>query len=127
METNNTENNMSMVVEPTNDEKQYAMFIHFAQFAGLIIPILGWLLPLILWQSRKNTSAYIDRHGVMVMNWIISSIIYAIVSGVLCLIFVGFLLFIALGICSLIFIIIGGLKANNGEIWPYPLSIPFLK
>lgn len=127
METNSTENNISMVVEPTNDEKQYAMFIHFAQFAGLVIPILGWLLPFILWQSRKNTSAYIDRQGVMVMNWIISNLIYVIISCILCLVVVGILLLIALSICNLIFIIIGGLKANNGEICPYPLSIPFLK
>ena len=127
METNNMENNSSVVLEPTTEEKQYAMFIHFAQFAGLIVPLFGWLLPLILWQTKKNTSAYIDKHGKIVMNWIISSVIYAIISGILCLIFIGVLLLIALGICSLFFIIIGALKANNGETWPYPLSFTFLK
>lgn len=127
MEINNTETNSSIVPEVTNEEKQYAMFIHFAQFAGLIIPFLGWLLPLILWQVKKNTSAYIDKHGKIVMNWIISSLIYAIISGILCLIFIGVILLIALGICSLFFTIIGALKANNGETWPYPLSITFLK
>lgn len=116
-----------IVAESTNDERQYAMFIHLAQLAGMLVPLLGWILPFILWQTKKNTSAYIDRHGKIVMNWIISSLIYSAISLILCLIFIGIVLITALWICSLIFIIIGGLKANNGETWPYPLSIRFLK
>jgi len=126
METN-PETNSPIVSEQVNNERQYAMFIHFSQFTGLIVPLLGWILPLILWQTKKNTSAYIDNHGKIVMNWIISSIIYAIVCGILSLLVIGLFLLIALGICSLVFIIIGAIKANNGETWPYPLSIPFIK
>lgn len=109
------------------DERQYAMFIHLSQLAGLIIPILGWLVPLILWQVKKDTSAYINANGKIVMNWIISSLIYAVVCYILVFILVGIFLLIALGICSLIFIIIGSVKANNGEVWHYPLSIRFIK
>lgn len=109
------------------DERQYAMFIHLSQLAGLIVPILGWLVPLILWQVKKDTSAYINTNGKIVMNWIISSLIYAVVCYILVLILVGFLLLIALGICYLVFIIIGSIKASNGEIWHYPLSIRFIK
>lgn len=111
----------------TGEERQYAMFIHLSQFAGLIVPLLGWLLPLILWQVKKDSSAYINTHGKIVMNWIISSLIYAIVCYILVFILVGIILLIALGICSLIFIILGAIKANNGEIWHYPLSIRFIK
>lgn len=109
------------------DERQYAMFIHLSQLAGLIVPILGWLVPLILWQVKKDTSAYINTNGKIVMNWIISCLIYAVVCYILVLILVGFLLLIALGICCLVFIIIGSIKASNGEIWHYPLSIRFIK
>ena len=69
----------------------------------------------------------LDAHGKMVVNWMISSTIYAVVSIVLCLILVGFLMLIALAIVGILFPIIGGIKANNGELWQYPLAIRFLK
>ena len=69
----------------------------------------------------------IDANGKIVMNWIISCLIYGIVSGILCLIGIGVVLLIALAICNLTFIIIGSVKASQGNLWPYPLSIPFIK
>jgi uncharacterized Tic20 family protein len=39
----------------------------------------------------------------------------------------GMLLFALLGILAVVFPIIGGLKANNGEVWKYPLSITFFE
>ncbi len=123
MEILNNPNNPTV----TENDKQYAMFIHLSQFAGLIIPLLGWILPLILWQNKKNSSEFINANGKIVMNWIISSLIYAIICYLLVFIFIGLILLPALGICSIIFIIIGSIKANNGEVWPYPLNIHFIK
>lgn len=107
-------------------DKQYAMFIHLSQFAGLIIPGLGWILPLVLWLTRKDTSTFIDENGKIVMNWIISSLIYGIGAAILCLLLIGIPLLIGLGICSLIFTIIGSIRASEGTLWPYPLSIKFI-
>ena len=122
METMNTETPLHY----TNEEKQFAMFIHFSQFAGYIFPGLGWIVPLVLWQMKKDSSPYIDAHGKIVMNWIISSIIYAIVCSIFVFLVVGIPLLFALAICSFIFAIMGGIKANNGETWVYPLSITFI-
>lgn len=110
----------------SDSEKQYAMFIHISQFAGVIIPGLGWILPLVLWLTKKDTSSYIDAHGKIVMNWIISCFLYAIGATILTFILIGIPLLIALGICSLIFTIIGAIRANDGILWPYPLSIKFI-
>ena len=74
-----------------------------------------------------NPEKCIDANGKIVMNWIISCLIYGIVSGILCLIGIGVVLLIALAICNLTFIIIGSVKASQGNLWPYPLSIPFIK
>ena len=79
-------------------EKQYAMFIHLSQLAGSIVVGLGWILPLVLWLTKKDSSEYIDANGKIVMNWIISCLIYGIVSGILCLIGIGVVLLIALAI-----------------------------
>lgn len=110
----------------TGEDKQYAMFIHLSQLAGMIIPFLGWVLPLILWQTKKDTSPFIDENGKIVMNWIISSLIYGIICFILFFLLVGFFLLIVMGICSLVFIIVGAIKANDGELWTYPLSIRFI-
>ena len=111
----------------SQEERQLAMFLHFSQFAGCIIPVLGWLIPLILWQMNKDKSAYIDRHGKIVMNWILTSLILSIIGGILVFLFVGVFVLGALAICSIIFAIIGGIRANEGQVWEYPFLIKLIK
>jgi hypothetical protein len=61
------------------------------------------------------------------MNWLISATIYAIVCGLMVFILIGIPLLVVLAGIGVVFCIIGGLKANNGEVWQYPLSIKFFK
>ena len=42
-------------------------------------------------------------------------------------VFLYMALMFALGIVSMIFSLIGGIKAGYGDVWSYPLSIKFLK
>jgi len=105
----------------------WAMLIHLSQFCGFALPILGWIVPLILWLVKKDESAYIDTHGKIVLNWIISEFIYLIICALLVFVIIGIPLLIGLGIVGVIFPILGALKANEGECWAYPMSISFLK
>ncbi len=107
-------------------DKQYAMVIHLSQFAGYIIPAVGWVLPLLLWLVRRDSSPYIDTHGKIVMNWILSCIIYTLLGSMLIFLLIGIPLLIALGLCSIIFTIIGAVRASDGIVWAYPLSLPLL-
>ena len=45
---------------------------------------------------------------------------------VLSLVVIGIPLLLAVLVLTIVFPIIGGVKANNGELWRYPLSIQFL-
>ena len=63
----------------------------------------------------------------MVTNWMISCTIYAFVSFVLMFVLIGFLTGLAVLLMGIIFPIIGAVKANNGELWEYPLTIKFIK
>ncbi|OQX73635.1 MAG: hypothetical protein B6D59_05010 [Campylobacteraceae bacterium 4484_4] len=112
---------------PDKTERNWSMYLHFSQLASMLVPILGLIIPIILWQLKKEESSYIDANGKAVLNWIISAIIYYIVGYLLIPFGIGIFIILAVGILSIIFAIIGGLKANNGEVWPYPLSIGFLK
>lgn len=111
----------------TSDEKQMGMFLHLSGLAYALVWPLGIVLPIILWQTQKDKMPALDEHGKMVTNWMISSAIYGIVSFVLMFVLIGFLTGLAVWLLAIIFPIIGGIKANNGELWNYPLTIKFLK
>ena len=108
------------------DEKTYGLVLHLSQFAGYTVPLGGLILPIIMWNCEKNNSELIDLHGRIVINWMISAIIYAVVFVILCFFVVGVPLLIALAVCCLVFPIVASIKAGNGQAWKYPLSISFL-
>ena len=103
------------------------MFLHLSQLASLIVPVAGLVVPIVIWQTQKDKIPALDAHGKMVANWMISALIYSVVSVVLMFVLVGFLTILAVIVMSIVFPIIGGIKANNGELWEYPLTIKFLK
>ena len=109
------------------DTRQWSMFLHFSMLANCVLPIAGIIAPIVIWQIKKEDLPAIDVHGKNAVNWIISAAIYSIVSGLLVFFVVGFFLLLALGICSVVFPIIAGIKANNGIVWKYPLTYDFLK
>jgi uncharacterized protein len=105
--------------------RQWATFLHLSQFAGYFVPLAGLILPIVLWQLKKDQLPGIDAHGRNVVNWIISEIIYAAGCAILIFFFIGIPMLVALGVLGVVFTIIGAIKANEGEIWRYPLSIRF--
>ena len=102
------------------ETNQWAMFIHFSILAGWAIPIAGLVVPIILWQMKKDELPGIVPHAHIVLNWIVSSLVYALICFVLMIVVIGFFGFLALGLLTVVYAIVGGLKANEGEIWEYP-------
>lgn len=113
-------------VSPQSDRvRQWTLILHLSQYAGLLIPFANLIAPIVIWQIKKNEMPELDAHGKAVVNWQISMLIYAVVSAVLMFVLVGFLMLAVLGILFLVFPLIGTIKANNGELWHYPLTIKF--
>lgn len=104
-------------------ERTWAMLMHFA----LLLNILGAIGAIIIWQIKKKDLPGIEPHGKNAVNWILSDLIYAAISGLLCMILIGIPMLMVLGVLGIIFPIMAGIKANNGQVWKYPLSIQFLK
>ncbi|MCR2807862.1 DUF4870 domain-containing protein [Paenibacillus soyae] len=111
----------------SNEERTYGMLCHILAFSGFIVPFGTIIGPLIMWLIKKDQSAFINDQGKEAVNFQISCAIYAIVGAVLCLIVIGVFLLIALGIFWIIFVIIGSVKANEGKLYRYPMTLRFIK
>lgn len=107
------------------NENTYLSLMHLSQFAGFIIPGLGFIAPIVMWLSNSKDNQKVDMHGKNIVNFMLSMLIYIVISVILCLVLIGIPMLIALGIMELVFIIMAAVKAANGEYWKYPLSIPF--
>jgi len=115
---------------PSDDEKNMAMFTHLAGFAMFVFPAGGSIIgPLIMWLTQREKSEFIDIHGKAALNFQISFMIYYILSVILLFISFGLLFFIPMivGLVHIIYIILMSVKAKNGEEASCPLSFRFLK
>jgi len=110
-----------------SETRQWALFIHLSQFAHFAFPLGGIILPIVLWQLKKDELPGVDAHGRTVLNWAISIFIYVVICIPLCFVLIGIPLLIILGLVAIIFPVIGAIKANEGLLWEYPASITFFK
>lgn len=108
-------------------ESSYISLMHLSQFGGFIFPFLGFILPIVMWLTNKDTNANIDKHGKNIVNFMISYFIYLAVSCVLILVLIGIPMLILLGILGIVFIIVATIKSSKGEYWEYPLAIRFIR
>ncbi|OEH92442.1 DUF4870 domain-containing protein [Bacillus solimangrovi] len=112
----------------TKNERTWGLMAHLASFAGYILPLFGNILgPLIVYLIKKDESEFIADQARESLNFQISFLIYAIVSGFLIIILVGAFLLAILPILQLIFVIIAAIKANDGVNYRYPMTIRFIK
>ena len=106
------------------EERTWCMLMHLSQlliFAGGI----GGAAPIVMWAISKDDSREANRHGLTILNWYVSALIYGLVSGVLCFVVIGIPMAVVLAALTVIFPIIGAVKCNQGILWKYPLSIEF--
>lgn len=115
--------NPEALTQRDRDARQWAMFLHLSLLAGFVVPVAGWVAPIVIWQIKKDELPGIDEHGRIVVNWMISAAIYFFVAFLLIFIVVGIPIMAVLGIITVVFPVIGGIKASKGEIWPYPMSL----
>ncbi len=99
------------------------MFIHFSILAGWVIPLAGLIVPILLWQLKKDELPGIVPHAHIVLNWIVSSLVYGMICFILIFLVIGIPLLFALCIVTIVFSVIGGLKANDGIVWEYPFTL----
>jgi uncharacterized Tic20 family protein len=82
------------------------------------------IIPLIIWMLKKDKSAFLDDQGKEVLNFQICILILSIICIISC---IGIVLLVPLSIAAMIFGIVGGIKANEGATYRYPLNWRIIK
>ena len=114
--------------DPQQEAQQWAMFCHLGSLAHLVgIPFAGLVLPIILWQSKKDTHPFIDEQGKEVVNFQLTVLLAVLICIPLCFVCVGFILLGVIGILDIVLTILAALAASKGEHYRYPLCIRFIK
>ncbi|MER7002545.1 DUF4870 domain-containing protein [Dactylosporangium sp. NPDC000555] len=102
-----------------SDEKTWALIAHFGG-------ILGFIPPLVALLAKGNESPTVKAHANEALNFQITWGIILFVGALLSVCTFGLTLIVPWAVI-VVFAIIGGMKANNGELYRYPMSFRFIK
>ena len=108
----------------SSDTRTWCVLCHASALLGLFSHFIGHLLgPLIVWLIKRGDSPEIDAYGKESLNFQISMLIYDAVAAILCIVFIGIPILIALWILNTVFVIIASVKASEGQFYRYPFTI----
>ena len=100
---------------------------HLSQLLHYITGFGGFIVPLIVWLSTRNTVEDMDEHGKAIINLQLSLLLYIILSiPAILLLGLGILTLIGTGILGFVLPIVNAVRAGNGESPTYFLTIPFI-
>ncbi len=113
----------------TDTSRPWRVAIHLSVMLGVFVPLLGFVAPLAIWVLKQDDHPELRAHAYVVINWVISATIYCAVLVLLTMTLILMPLTIPalalLGLATIAFTIFGAMKAADGIVWEYPLSIRF--
>jgi uncharacterized Tic20 family protein len=118
---------------PGAEERQWAMFAHLSAILGVFIGGLTFVGPLVIWLVKKDSMAFVDDQGKEALNFQITISIVMVALWVVTLFTIFLLspltipLMMLVGLVALVFVVIAGIKANEGVAYRYPFAIRLVK
>jgi len=110
------------------ENRQLLVLTHLSQLLDFVSGIGGFIVPLVLWLTKKDEIRDMDEHGKAILNFRISMFIYILICIPLVLLLgLGIIGIMLIGVFYLIFPIINAIKASNNERPNYPFSIQIIK
>jgi uncharacterized protein len=114
------------------EERTWAMFAHIGSILAAFVA-MAFLGPLIVMLTQGTKSAFVRRHAVESLNFQLTLLIALVAGFILSIVTLGLGLLVFIpglivgSIAALVFTVIAGVKANNGEEYRYPLNIRMVK
>lgn len=115
-----------------SDERTWGLLAHIGALLAAFVA-MAFLGPLLVLLIQGNKSAFVRRHAIESLNFQITLLIALAAGIVLSVATLGIALIIVLpvglvvAVLALVWIIMAGVKANNGEDYRYPINIRLVK
>ena len=106
---------------PSDEERLFATAIYAISFFTVFIG------PVVIWLIKRNDSPFIDAHGKEYLNFIISYGLYSIFSVMLMFIVIGFFTIWVIGVLTVVFTIVAGIKAFQGQEYRIPFVFRLIR
>ncbi len=107
-------------------DRTWAVLAHLTAFLTAWFAF-GFIGPLVIMLLRGDRSPFVRHHAVEALNFNLSVLIYAAISGVLVFVLIGIVMLIVLGLIYLVAVITGATRANAGRLYRYPITIRFVR
>ncbi len=113
------------------DERSYALFMHLSLLGHIVLSLIAILVPIIMWQIKKDESPFLDDHGREAVNFQISLILWSILFTVVSIPIglltcgVGFVIALVPLVLGIVGMIQAAKAANRGEFYRYPMTMRF--
>ena len=108
-------------------DNQLLMLTHLSQLLSYVTGFGGFVVPLIVWLTKKDEIEEMDTHGKSIINFQITMFILAMISIPLIFAFgLGILSLIFVGVVSFVIPIVNAIKASNGEAPSSFCAYPFI-
>jgi uncharacterized protein len=112
------------MAQPTGNDKIWSMLNHLSI---LVTPLVGIVLPLIVYLSVRRESEYLATNAKEALNFHLSILIYGLCCIPLLFIIIGIPLMILLWFASVVLAIVAAVKASDGRCYHYPLTLPLVR
>lgn len=114
----------------TDEQKNMALMCHMAALAGVVTAgLVNAMGPFLVWNAKKSLGPFVDVHGKESLNFQLTYLAPLLVLLILALVTYDwlFILVVALNIYLGVMAILAGMKAGQGEMYQYPLTIRLFK
>jgi uncharacterized Tic20 family protein len=104
------------------------MIAHLSAFAGLLLPVIGQIGgPLVIWLTRKDTSAFVGSQAKEALNFNLTVAIATCVAVVLLFLGIGVPLLVILYLAWVVLTILAASRANEGIDYRYPATLRLVR
>lgn len=111
----------------TANERPWVLGAHIGTLLGYSIAFGNFLVPLIIWLTKKEESETIAQHAKASLNFQLSMALYLIISAFFAFLLIGIPFLVIIPLVNLICVILATIDASNGRLYRYPITINFVR
>lgn len=113
-------------------DRSLAILAHLSTLIAAVISV-GWLSilgPLIMWLVFKNSRPFVRQASAGAFNFAVGLWVAGLIAWVLVITVIGIPIALIIGlvvlVVTILFPVLGAMRANKGEAYSYPIKIPVL-